>query len=402
MKRKLLLALLIPASLFAQTDIAVTNSSFESTSNWTATNAVTSVDASGQTDNALSFTADAGSNATNLLTSDTFTIPNNSNCIVSLWVKSNAANQKVQINVKNDGSSIYTSAQINLSSDQGTWQKISSNMFSSGTPVDDSLWTISFNLPGGANKTMAFDELVVTANPLVVNGDFEIDYFHQTLALGLTNAYTKNQINPFSISTDFANSGSNSVVLTNVFSSGGKSTFNAKTGYQHTAEIGKNYQGSIYVRANTGETVNVKASLFLNGTENKGDDVYTVVSDSWTKISSPTVESTTTDLAYLRLTSETVGAVFYVDDVELIKSAVLSIDDNILESNIVVTRDGIEIKNNDSVISITDVLGKVILSRTVKSGNKLYFNFESSRIYFVSVQADNGNKVTKRILFCGK
>ncbi|NIJ45882.1 hypothetical protein FHR24_002353 [Wenyingzhuangia heitensis] len=398
MKSKLLMALLLPTCLFSQTNIAVSNSSFETTTNWTAANASTSIDVSGQTNNALSFTADAGSNATNLLTSDTFTIANNVNCVVSLWIKATVANQKVKMTVANNGADVYTSAQINLAATQGTWQLISSNVFSSGTQADTSLWTVSFTLPGGANKTLSFDELTITANPLNVNGDFETDFFHQTQALGLTNPYTKNQINPFTLSSDFANSGAYSVELTNVFSSGGRSTFNAKTGYQHLAETGQNYQGSVYVRASTGETVNVKASLFLNGIENKGDDVYTSVGDTWTKISSPIVTATTNDAAYVRLTSETENAVFYIDDVTLAKNVTLS-NNNLLLEKIAITKEGIHIQKSDAEVFIFDVLGKTIVQQKVKTGNRLYFNFETSKIYLVSILNAKGERFTTKVLF---
>ncbi|MGY6649784.1 hypothetical protein [Wenyingzhuangia sp. IMCC45574] len=398
MKTKLLLGLLIPVSIFSQTDIAVTNSSFETTANWTTTAASTSIDASGQTNNAISFTADAGSNATNLLTSDTFTIANNSNCIVSLWVKSTVANQKVKMTVSNNGSAIYTSAQINLAATQGTWQLISSNVFSSGTQADDSLWTINLTIPGGANKTMSFDELTVTANPLTINGDFETSFFHQTQSQGLTFPYAKNQINPFELSTDFANSGSYSVKLTNVFAANGKSTFNAKTGYRHLAEIGKNYQGSVYVRASTGESVNVKASLQLNGTENKGDDVFTTVGDSWTQITTPVVSSTTSDEAYLILTSETQDAIFYVDDIVLDKNATLS-NSKVLQENISISKEGIYIKKSDSEVIIFDVLGKVITQQKIKAGQALNFNFSISKIYLISIVTKNGEKITTKVFF---
>ncbi|NJB83501.1 carbohydrate binding domain-containing protein [Wenyingzhuangia aestuarii] len=398
MKLKLLMALLLPTCLFSQTNIAVTNSSFETTTNWTAANASTNVDASGQTNNALSFTADAGSNASNLLTSDTFTIANNVNCIVSLWVKATVANQKVKMTVANNGSDVYTSAQINLAATQGTWQLISSNVFSSGAQADPSLWTINFTLPGGANKTLSFDELTITANPLTVNGNFETNFFHQTQALGLNNPYTKNQINPFILNGDFANSGSYSVQLTNVFSSGGKSTFNAKVGYQHLAETGKNYQGSVYVRASTGETVNVKASLFLNGIENKGDDIYTTVGDTWTKITSPIVTATTNDAAYVRLTSETENAVFYIDDVTLSKNITLS-NNNLLLEKISITKEGVHIQKSDAEVFIFDVLGKTIIQQKVKTGNRLNFNFETSKIYLVTILNANGKRFTTKVLF---
>ncbi|MGA9639474.1 T9SS type A sorting domain-containing protein [Flavobacterium sp.] len=83
----------------------------------------------------------------------------------------------------------------------------------------------------------------------------------------------------------------------------------------------------------------------------------------------------------------------------IIKNTTLGINDTVLSpNNISISKTGITLNGVSGIVQVIDVLGKVLVSGSVKANEQLNYNFSSATMYFVKVSTSGGSK-TRKVIF---
>lgn len=414
MRTKLLLRfimILTPVYIGAQTNHVLLNQDFETSSggvptNWTA-NLGTSADGDAYSgSNGVLFTSSSGSPNSELLNETVSVLTSGVATYLSVWVKPTVLNDRSSLRlVSSDGTSNISGGAAVVWNDAeyiNSWHKI---LMSQYTPASAESVRVQIDNPI-ANDILHYDDVELVQNPLMVNGDMEIDFMGNSKTTPQTQIYQKNGINPMARETTEKRNGNNSIKCTTTLAS---AYFQQNPNYRHVREAAeKDYLGSMWVKVADGSpAADFTGELYVDGAKVTNGSAITVTDASgWVEIETPayTSDDTGGGTVYMRLSVSNNGAdrtIFYVDDYVLTKALAgaasvhsVGLDENSFE----VSKEGVSLKGVSGNVTISDLLGRVMASKNIAENEVFEYSFERAKVYIVQISTNSG-AISKKVVF---
>lgn len=175
-------------------------------------------------------------------------------------------------------------------------------------------------------------------------------------------------------------------------------------------EIGKSYDVSAVVNCFQTNTSTDYALAIWEGASvpnksyvNSNRKAFSTGAAEGDKTLSGTYVATATTMTFgigsAKTTTGTLFCKLQIKSWSIVKNNTLGVNDNELtKTEIVVSKEGVVLSDLPGTIQIYDVQGKLLISKSVKTNEKLYYDFSVSTIYLVKITTSVGT-ITKKVLF---